>query len=106
METIVHRIRLRSGVAPERFEAWVASVDYATCPELPSVLQFSVHRVSAEEDAMFHYFEVIVVCDQESFARDMRGSTFMRLADGFAGMAEVISEDIGTYIEPGYQVFR
>ena len=104
METIVHRIRLRSGVAPERFEAWVTGVDYATCPELPSVLQFSVQRVSVAEAATFHYLEVIVVCGREEFARDMRGLTFLKLSAEFAEMAEVITEDVGTYIEPGYQV--
>lgn len=104
METIVHRIRLRSGVAPERFEAWVTGVDYTTCPQLPSVLQFSVHRVSVDERATFHYLEVIVVRDQEEFARDMRDSIFVNLSADFGEMAEVVNEDIGTYIEPGYQV--
>lgn len=100
MEIIVHRIRLHRGVDPARFEAWVREVDYATCPELPSVTGFSVQRADAE--APFLFFEVIQVTSREAFERDMATPAFGRLVADFEQMASVVEEFSGERIEPGY----
>lgn len=100
MDIIVHRIRLHRGVDPARFEAWVRDVDYATCPELPSVLAFSVQRADAE--APFVFFEIIQVSSREEFERDMRTPAFGRLVADFEQMASVVEEFAGERVEPGY----
>ncbi|MFI1757789.1 RedY protein [Streptomyces sp. NPDC020571] len=103
MDVVIHRIRLRDGVDPARFEAWVRDVDYATCPRLPSVRAFGVHRVSTERDAPFHYFESISVTTPDEFSRDMKTEAFQDLVAAFDTMATVVEEMSGELLEPGYQ---
>ncbi|QLE74725.1 RedY protein [Streptomyces rectiverticillatus] len=103
MDMIVHRIRLRPNVTPARFETWVKETDYATCPELPSVLSFSVQRVSADPAAPVHFFEVIGVSSRADFERDTTSDAFGRLVADFEGMAEVVDEISGARVEPGYR---
>ncbi|MET9416212.1 RedY protein [Streptomyces klenkii] len=103
MDLIVHRIRLRPGVTPGRFETWVRETDYATCPELPSVLSFSVQRVSGDPSAPVHFFEVIGVRSRAEFERDTTGGAFARLVADFEKMAEVVDELAGVRVEPGYR---
>lgn len=100
MNVIVHRIGLRPGVAPERFERWVQQVDYAGCPQLPSVLAFSVQPLT---DRPGQYFEVITVSGAADFQRDMATPAFARLAAGFDELAEVLEEYAGPVIPPGYR---
>ncbi|MFJ2261661.1 RedY protein [Streptomyces sp. NPDC087844] len=102
MTVIVHRIRLLDGVAPDRFETWVRDVDYATCPELPSVLSFSVQRVHAG-DAPLAYVEIIEVSSLADFEHDMQSPPFRKLVSDFDQMAEVVSETVGDRIGDGYR---
>jgi hypothetical protein len=102
MIVIVHRIRLHEGVDPAGFETWVRETDYATCPQLPSVVSFSVQRVSSDADAPFHYFEVIGVSSRAEFKRDMEGGSFRGLVAEFEKMATVVDELVGDRVEPGY----
>ncbi|MGK5631506.1 RedY protein [Streptomyces sp. URMC 123] len=102
METIVHRIRLNPGVPPERFERWVRDVDYATCPELPSVRAFRVLRVPDRPPAGCHYIEVIEVTSQADFARDMLTPPFRRLVADFEQLASVVDELSGERVGEGY----
>jgi hypothetical protein len=99
MNLVVHRIELRDGIEPGRFEDWVREVDYPSCPQLPSVLAFSVQRGPRERE----YFEVITVSSGEAFQRDMRTATFRRLEAGFGALATVVEEWSGEPIGPGYQ---
>lgn len=102
MKVIVHRIRLKPGVSPETFERWVKERDYATCPDLPSLSQFAVHRVSTAPSAAFHYFEVICVASMEALERDMATPHFHALVEAFEKMASVVDEISGDRIEPGF----
>lgn len=102
MKVIIHRIRLHPGTDPGRFEKWVREVDYATCPELPSVRAFGVHRISEDPDAEFHYVEVISVTGEEEFERDMQTPAFHGLESEFDTMATVVDEILGTRVGPGY----
>ncbi|CAM5296959.1 RedY protein [Streptomyces aurantiogriseus] len=103
MHLIIHRIRLRAETEPARFEDWVRHVDYAACSELPSVLSFSVQRVSADPGAPFHYVEVIEVGSRVEFERDMGSEVFRGLVAGFGTMAEVVDEVVGERVGPGYR---
>lgn len=98
---VVHKIRLRPGVNPSHFEAWVRDRDYATCPELLSLKRFSVQRASSPSGGS-HYFEVIEVTSWEAFERDMQTPAFGRLVREFTELAEVVDETTGQLIEPGY----
>ncbi|MET9860328.1 RedY protein [Streptomyces smyrnaeus] len=102
MNVIVHRIRLRDGVDPAAFERWVRETDYATCPLLPSVLSFTVQRVTDDSSTQFDYFEVISVRSRAEFRRDMEGDTFQGLAAEFEKLATVVDELVGERVEPGY----
>ncbi|PSM42624.1 RedY protein [Streptomyces dioscori] len=109
MTIIIHRIRLLDGVAPDRFETWVRDVDYATCPELPSVLSFSVQRTAgpaAEGHAAAEppvYVEIIEVSSLADFEHDMQSPPFQKLVSDFDQMAEVVSETVGDRIGDGYR---
>ena len=103
MEFIIHRIRLKQGIEPARFESWVQEVDYASCPQLPSVVSFSVQRVSADPAAEVHYFEIIGVTGSKAFADDMASDVFHRLETGFDAMAEVVDELAGERVGLGYR---
>ncbi|WP_406175803.1 RedY protein [Streptomyces sp. NBC_00996] len=116
MTIIVHRIRLHEGVEPERFENWVRDVDYATCPELPSLLAFGVQQVVATPaepsaadagpvgiDGPRHYFEIIEVTSLQEFEGDMESSQFQRLVAEFEQMAKVVDEVTGERIGDGYR---
>src|SRR2546423_4732695 len=92
MDIIVHRIRLRESVPPERFEKWVTKVDYAACPRLSSVVSFSIQRIPGEGAHAPEYFEVITVTGPDAFERDARSETFRQLASEFDELAEVIEE--------------
>ena len=102
MDVIVHTIRLHSGVDPAQFESWVRDVDYASCPQLPSVVTFSVHRLTTDPAAAMHFVEVIGVRDRKAFAEDMRTEVFRGLVAGFDRLATVVDELAGERIEPGY----
>ncbi|QOV34522.1 RedY protein [Streptomyces ferrugineus] len=99
MTIIIHRIQLHDGVEADHFEKWVREVDYATCPELPSVLAFGVQRVARSP----HYFEIIEVTSREEFERDMESSQFQRLVADFGQMAKVLEEVTGERIGDGYR---
>ncbi|AXG81405.1 RedY protein [Streptomyces paludis] len=117
MTIIVHRIRLLDGVAPDRFERWVRDVDYAACPELPSVLSFSVQRslgptvdehagtgtVSDAGTGAPAYFEIIEVSSLADFEHDMLSPPFRKLVSDFDQMAEVVSDTVGDRIGDGYR---
>jgi hypothetical protein len=118
LTVIIHRIQLLDSVEPERFERWVREVDYAACPELPSVLAFGVQRVDADADAdtgtetgaggrphPAHYFEIIEVSSPEDFARDMESARFRRLEEDFGRMAKVVEEVAGERIGEGYRAY-
>lgn len=103
MITVVHRIRLKAGVSPERFETWVREKDYAAAPRMDSLRSFSVHRVSSDPLAPFHYFELIAINRVEAFERDMKTPLFDSLVAAFSEMAEVVDEVQGELIEPGWR---
>ncbi|SFQ37969.1 hypothetical protein K8Z49_16725 [Actinomadura madurae] len=100
MEIIVHTIALHPGADPAEFEAWVRDVDYATCPELPSVQAFDVVRVPGERAG--RYVEIIRVSSAAEFEKDMRTPAFQRLETAFSTMAAVTEETSGTRLDPGY----
>ena len=104
METIVHSICLHPGTDPADFERWVREVDYATCPELTSLRNFHVVRVSGDPAAPVHYFEVIEVTSQEAFAKDMETPAFAGLVSAFEGMASVVDWVAGERVGQGYTV--
>lgn len=103
MDIVIHKIRLLDVERAPAFEEWVMTEDYAACPDLPSVRQFSVQRVSLDPDAAFHYFELIAVTSMTDFERDMAVPAFGRLVDRFSAMAEIAEEAIGTRLGAGYR---
>ncbi|MBU2711771.1 RedY protein [Zooshikella harenae] len=103
MDTIIHKIRLLDINKATDFEHWVETTDYATCPDLPSVLQFDVHRVSQAPDASYHYVEIIKVTNHTDFNNDMSTDVFAGLVSRFTSMAEVVEEVSGIQLGLGYR---
>ncbi|WP_282776707.1 MULTISPECIES: hypothetical protein [unclassified Nocardia] len=102
MQVIVHLIELHSGIDPAAFEHWVRTVDYATCPQLPSVRAFSVQRADDAVGEPRHYFEIIQVTSRADFEADMRTPAFAELVSAFDTMASVVREFAGVRLDPGY----
>ncbi|WLQ13963.1 RedY protein [Hahella aquimaris] len=102
METIIHKIRLLDVAKADVFETWVQNVDYATCPDLHSVVRFDVHRASLDPAAPYHYLEVIKITDRAAFDADMATATFAGLVQAFSRMAEVVEELAGEQLGSGY----
>ncbi|MFE7722000.1 hypothetical protein ACFU44_23475 [Nocardia rhizosphaerihabitans] len=102
MQVIVHLIELQPGTEPAAFESWVQTVDYATCPDLPSVRAFSVQRVPPAVGEPRRYFEIIQVSSHQEFEADMQTPAFKGLVAAFDTMALVVQELVGVRLEPGY----
>ncbi|WP_107657370.1 RedY protein [Nocardia suismassiliense] len=102
MHVIVHLIQLHPDTDPAAFESWVRTVDYVTCPELPSVRAFSVQRAVHTEGEPWQYFEIIHVSGHSEFEADMRTPTFASLVSAFDTMASVVQEFAGVRLDPGY----
>lgn len=100
MPVIVDKIRLHDPKHEEDFVRWVTEVDYATCPDLPSVLRFEVVR--AGPGAGCDFFEIIHVESQAAFERDMQTPAFAGLVARFTEMASVVETLSGEGIAPGY----
>lgn len=102
METIIHKIRLFDVSQASAFESWVQDTDYATCPSLPSVVRFDVHRASSDPAAPYHYIEVIKTTSRAEFQTDMATPAFAGLVQQFSRLAEVAEEIAGTQVGVGY----
>ena len=100
MQLIVHKIRLHNSSDADAFEAWVIDTDYATCPDLPSVVAFTVQRAAAGSD--FDYFEVVTITDMAAFEADMQTPQFQSLVARFSQLADVVEEITGDQLGDGY----
>lgn len=102
MKTIIHKIKLKDVNDVEKFKDWVLNKDYVACQKLPSVKRFSVHHVSSESSADYHFFEVIRISDMAAFEADMDTPVFHSLVEAFDKMADVVEEITGDKIGNGY----
>lgn len=102
MKTIIHKIKLKDVADVAKFKDWVENKDYVACQQLPSVKRFSVHHVSSDPNAQYHFFEVIRITDMAAFETDMATDVFASLVSAFDQMAEVVEEMTGEKIGNGY----
>jgi hypothetical protein len=100
MVIIIDKIRLLDPKHEADFVRWVQEVDYATCPDLPSVLRFEVMR--AGEGAGCDFVEIIHVESQAAFERDMQTPAFAGLVARFSQMASVTETITSVLLPPGY----
>ncbi|MDT8997727.1 hypothetical protein RQP53_00395 [Paucibacter sp. APW11] len=101
MDIIIDKIRLHAPEHAEAFIQWVQQVDYASCPDLPSVLRFDVVRAAPESGCDF--FEIIQVESLAAFQRDMQTPVFARLVARFSELASVTESFSGAALPPGFQ---
>ncbi len=74
MPTVFFLARLREGVDPETYEAWVREFDYPTARSIPSILSYKTHRVAGpfrQATAPYDYIEVVEVTDIEDYRREL-----------------------------------
>lgn len=97
---IIDKIRLHDPLHEADFLRWVTEVDYASCPDLPSVQRFEVVR--AAPGAGFDFFEIIHVESMDAFERDMQSPVFAALVARFTQMASVVESFHGAAVPPGF----
>lgn len=94
-QTIFFLARLRPGVTPEEYEAWVERVDYPRVRTISAILEYRVMRITAGlegEKPPFDYIERVVVTDVEAYQHERKSR---------ADRPQFI-EEIGRLIEPAH----
>lgn len=72
-QTVFFLHRLRPGITPEEYEAWVEEVDYPRVRTYQNILEYSVMRITdgLDRDAPpYDYIERVVVTDVESYQQE------------------------------------
>lgn len=63
--------KLREGVSPEEYEAWVREADYPVASQEPTVTAYSVARLdgtlAGDGDTRYDYLEVVEVTDLDRY---------------------------------------
>jgi hypothetical protein len=74
MPTVFFLARLREGVDPAVYEAWVRSFDYPTAQSIPSIISYKTHRIAGplrQASVPYDYIEVVEVTDIDAYRRDL-----------------------------------
>jgi hypothetical protein len=93
MPTVFFLARLRHGVTPEAYEAWVRSFDYPTAQSIPSILSYKTHRIRGpfrQAELSYDYIEVVEITDLEAYRRDLEELP----------QAQELRRQIVAYLEP------
>jgi hypothetical protein len=72
-QTVFFLHRLRPGIEPGDYEAWVESVDYPRVRTYASILEYSVMRITSGlegEGPPYDYIERVVVTDIDEYQRE------------------------------------
>ena len=85
--------KLKDGVKPADFEAWVRSTDYPGMRGLKRVDDFRTHRVERSlmggDKPSIQYIETFAIPDLDGFTKeDMAGQTVQSVMGAFMGFAE------------------
>ncbi len=84
---IIVLFNLKPGVAAADYEAWARSRDIPGVRSLPSIDNFTVHKVTgllgSEGKPPFAYVEVIDVADMEGFWKDIASDASTQVAREF-----------------------
>lgn len=85
--------KLKDGVTPADFEAWVRSTDYPSMRGLKRVADFRTHRVErplmGNDKPSVQYIETFSIPDLDGFMKeDMAGQTVQGVMGAFMGFAE------------------
>ncbi|HOZ28990.1 MAG TPA: hypothetical protein PK080_16600 [Hyphomonadaceae bacterium] len=85
--------KLKDGVKPADFEAWVRSTDYPGMRSLKRVADFRTHRVErplmGADKPTVQYIETFSIADLDGFMKeDMAGQTVQSVMGAFMGFAE------------------
>lgn len=90
---LVALFTLKPGVSVEAYENWARTVDLPTVNALPSVENFTVHRITgqlgSDAPAPYQYLEIIDVADSDGFGRDVASAAMQAVAAAFQEMANV-----------------
>lgn len=75
-QTIFFLSRLKPGIDPAHYEAWVEAVDYPRVRTIDAILDYAVLRIEgglSGERPPFDYVERVVVTSVEEYERERRG---------------------------------
>ncbi len=85
--------RLQPGVNPADYEQWVREVDYVRAREIPSLVNYRVHRINGpclgETNLDYDYIEVAEITSLDDYRRDIEHHPAARL----------IGAEIGSYVQ-------
>jgi hypothetical protein len=93
MAHLILTYRLKAGVSPADFEAWVRTVDQPAMRGLSRVTRFDTYRVSGllmgEGAPSCDYVEIFEISDLAAFTgEDMPGETVQAVMGAFMGFAD------------------
>ena len=104
---MTHRIyflnRLRSGVDPSDYEAWILRTDYPVARSSPVIVNYDVTRIEGTLDGesapTVSYLEVIEVTDIEEYRAAGRTPEFVKLLEEWATYVELDEALHGPVVE-------
>jgi hypothetical protein len=93
MATLFLSYKLKAGVTPEQYEAWVRATDYPAMRGLRRVSSFITHRTTGlligDGQPAADYIEVFDIPDLAGFvAEDMPGGVVQAVMGEFMGLVE------------------
>ena len=97
--------KLKPGVDPAAYEAWVRETDYRLAQGVPAIEHYRVHRVvaSMEGDGRlpYDYIEVLLVRDLDAYRTAMtKDPGFQRIISEIGAFVESVGSATGTMIAP------
>ncbi|WP_298799450.1 hypothetical protein [uncultured Pseudonocardia sp.] len=104
---MAHRVfflnKLRPGVDPADYEAWIRATDYPVARASPAILSYDVTRIQGTLDGTgtpsVQYLEVIEVTDIEEYRAVGATPEFVELLEQWATYVELDEALHGTVVE-------
>jgi hypothetical protein len=95
--------KLRPGVDPAEYEAWICRTDYPVARASPAILSYDVTRIDGTLDGegtpSVSYLEVIEVADIEEYREAGKAPEFVKLLEEWATFVELDEALHGPVIE-------
>lgn len=104
---MTHRVyflnKLRPGVDPSDYEAWIRRDDYPVARACPAILSYDVTRIDGTLDGQgtpsVNYLEVIEVTDIEEYREAGKAPEFVKLLEEWATYVDLDEALHGPVIE-------
>lgn len=93
--------KLREGVEPEDYEAWVREVDYPLARSMPTIERYDVTRLDGllqgDGDPPYDYLEVVEITDLDAYRQSLAGGP--EVEEFFKQWESFVGESLAVYGE-------